>query len=894
MSGFEQDQVEGNVQVADVDDLGLKVAETCWIYGPVFIGCFIIFNLIRNRFPRLYNRRENKDETACELSKRTWSPFKWVMDALKTPDEEFVAHSGVDNATMIRINMIGVKLAAFGVLCSIILIPVYRTSPTRPGNETIYDELSRWSLGNCYLNDPRMWVGVVGLYAVSGCLCYLVYKEFDWYYIHRHNFLARFHPSNYTIYVNNLPVHLRSNTALRSFFTGMFGDTVFSTTCSLEIKELEKLYAAREKIIPKLAHAQNVLKVKGERPMHKDAMCGGEKVDSISTYQSQLDEKNGEISARISALEAMHTEHEDRAGKGAPTASAHTRAGGFVTFKSLTAAQLAQQAVHRSIPYEMTAERAPPPKEIVWPHVGLSHLRLEIGGLLALALTALTCLFWTIPVTFMASLSKVDSMKKQLPFLDDAARAAPILDSLLAQLSPLGLIILVALLPPILYQFCKLEGHISEGTLQASLFSKLAYFKLIQVFFVSALGGAIVSKLEELAADPAGGILSALGNQLPGMASYFMTFVLVQCFIGAALELLQLVPAIIAFIRSKIGPNITQKERDTPFLGLAPLIVAPLLSLPGLLSNWVILFMITVVYSVLHPIVCLIMTLVFFLYGLAFRNQIARVYDPSNDTGGLFWPRMAKCLLICLIVAQLTVIAVLGIKEASAPAVLLVPLLVVTVLFFNYMMKQHLRVARQLPSDQAMVTDMKRDANAVAGMLPPGSYVQEALKHKMKQPDGDITDLGGDSPTYVGNSIHHVSAPPPPSPSTQKTPYDSTALNRSSVQNQHQNNVQNGQPYPQMGPAGPQLPQGSPQYVNGYRPVTVPAMPPQAMMMQSPQPMQPPQQQVQYTQVQQQPYAHPKLPPPQPTVIPQQPMMQQQYQQQGPMIGRVESAGTYY
>ena len=57
------------------------------------------------------------------------------------------------------------------------------------------------------------------------------------------------------------------------------------------------------------------------------------------------------------------------------------------------------------------------------------------------------------------------------------------------------------------------------------------------------------------------------------------------------------------------------------------------------------------------------------------------VYDPSNDTGGDYWPGMVKSILACALIGEMTVTAVLAIKQGTGQAPLMVPAMVITVLF---------------------------------------------------------------------------------------------------------------------------------------------------------------------------------------------------------------------
>ena len=152
------------------------------------------------------------------------------------------------------------------------------------------------------------------------------------------------------------------------------------------------------------------------------------------------------------------------------------RSGAFISFKTLRSRQAALQMVHNATPFCMQVSEGPDPDSIRWSNVGKSNKQLQVGSIISFSLTALLCLFWTIPVSFIASLSSVDSLSKQVPFLATWIEKAPWLGDLLAVLAPLLLIGVNALLPTLLEITSSLEGPLGEGALSASTFTKLCYF----------------------------------------------------------------------------------------------------------------------------------------------------------------------------------------------------------------------------------------------------------------------------------------------------------------------------------------------------------------------------------------------------------------------------------
>jgi len=248
---------------------------------------------------------------------------------------------------------------------------------------------------------------------------------------------------------------------------------------------------------------------------------------------------------------------------------------------------------------------------------------------------------------------------------------------------------------------------------------------------VTALAGSLLSNIDGFTKDPGNAILSALGNNLPGQASTFMIFVLVKVCLSASFEVTRIVPAIIAMIRSKLGPKITEKERRQPWLGLKPLCFKFELTQPALLAHQIVVFMVLFVYSTLHPISCIVTLASFAITSMVYRNNLVHIYHPTNDTGGQFWPIVAKYLIYMMVISQLTIIAVLGIKEGPSQAALTFPLVLITLYFGSYIGQQHYRVSRILPSADAADTDKAREKSGFPFNTFQNLYLQRALGKKI-------------------------------------------------------------------------------------------------------------------------------------------------------------------
>ena len=147
----------------------------------------------------------------------------------------------------------------------------------------------------------------------------------------------------------------------------------------------------------------------------------------------------------------------------------------FVTFNNLAVTSNALQMIEER-PFLMGTSDAPRPYDIYWGNIGLSHTRKQLGALLGLTLSVLLMLFWTVPVGFVATLSNLSALTEVFPTVGHYIETHPWLANLFAQIAPLLLVVVVAMLPIILKMISQLEGHPSLTAVEASLFAKLSWF----------------------------------------------------------------------------------------------------------------------------------------------------------------------------------------------------------------------------------------------------------------------------------------------------------------------------------------------------------------------------------------------------------------------------------
>jgi len=778
------------------NDTSEVLRTTFRLYGVIFVVLFCIYCFVRRRYPGAYNVRNTYEHLKCDLAANSYGVLSWIWGIFFISDLDLFEQCGLDAIALIRILQFGMKLSIVGIFNSIFLIPSYGTAKYSEETADVNDTVQQLSLSHVPPGSPVMIATVVAAYILFGAAMYLILQEFKWYTVHRHVLLSKPQPNNYTICVSGLPLEYRSNQAIRDYFNDclcqdtlldtsrdvVLQDCVLETNIVLSIPKLEKLVMERDALDAKLTHAINVRDIQGKTPMHKTKKCGGEKVDSIETYSKEMEEKNNEILRAISKIEASTESKRQTSMRGdvdvdanlssSPSAQEQSgdnfaddstkspeskrsssimnsiRAGkedgdikdvGFVSFRNLRSTMAALQMVHHESPFEMQRQEAPLPEDILWNNIGKSNKQLQLGKLLSLTLTTTLCLLWTIPVSFVAALNDVDALQDLIPFLEDWIETAPWLSDVLAQLAPLLVVVLIALLPTILLVITKLEGSISDSSEQASLFLKLSAFMIIQTFFVSAVSGSIFTALQDIIDDPLSTV-DLLATSLPAQASYFMQILLVQTFIGVGVELLRIGPVVVAFIRGKVGPSLTDEERNATWLGLRPFSdPAPFLHAIKL-YRFVLYFMVLFVYSCMSPIVSYIALLCFGLLTMCYRNQFVYCY-PFKETGGKLWGEFTNIMVVAMLISEIVLTGVLVLKKSIAATVLIVPLIVITSLFKAYIDQQHYFVTKHLPGRRCIEVDRLAHGDPSFDFsFVEGTYIQNALRADKNIP-GDAEQM---------------------------------------------------------------------------------------------------------------------------------------------------------
>jgi len=265
--------------------------------------------------------------------------------------------------------------------------------------------------------------------------------------------------------------------------------------------------------------------------------------------------------------------------------------------------------------------------------------------------------------------------------------------------------------------------------------------------YQSTIASTLFSSLQDIIDDPTSAI-ALLAGALPSQSAYFIQIILVQNLLALGLELLRLSPVVSNVLRkiaSKIlGHNLTEKERNETFLGLRTLDDPPEYFFGRELgSKHILVLMVLFVYGCMAPVTSYFTLLVFGLLAIGFRHQFIFVYPVGNDSGGALWIKFTRTSVVCMIVAEIVLFAVLLLNGGFVAAMLMVPLMVSTVLFDIYFKRRHYAVTRYLPLGVCARVDRENGGQETMsqGEWLKDAYLQPALASSSPDNDEVVLEL---------------------------------------------------------------------------------------------------------------------------------------------------------
>ncbi len=435
--------------------------------GLIFVAFVTGFILLRKKYKRVYEPRTMVSTIAPEKSPE--SPpaggMSWLPVLLHMQNQKIIDRCGLDAYFFLRYMRMMMFIFLGGIVLTWpILFPV---NATGGGGQTGLDMLSFSNVQGT----NRFYAQVFVTWAFLAYILWYFTWELNNFVATRHTWLLRPEISMTrwakTLFVQSIPMDLLTVDRL----TAIFGPAVEHVYINRDFDDLQEMIDERTKNATKLEAGETKLikqSVKNankngikdvpedqpiwksylpekKRPTHRLKFLIGTKVDTIDYTREQLHTLN----PKITEAQKSHEEH-----KNLPSA--------FITFTS-------QYEAHRAAQISLRKETgfnfwkckrvlAIQPGEISWENTNLQWQRRAGQRVIALTVVVLLIFFWTIPVAVVGSISNINYLTNQVPFLKFILDCPPVILGLITGLLPSILLsLLMALLP--IFLRCKCRSY---------------------------------------------------------------------------------------------------------------------------------------------------------------------------------------------------------------------------------------------------------------------------------------------------------------------------------------------------------------------------------------------------------------------------------------------------
>jgi hypothetical protein len=424
----------------------------------------------------------------------------------------------------------------------------------------------------------------------------------------------------------------------------------------------------------------------------------------------------------------------------------------FVVMRTFAAATIAIQSMHSSKPGAMQVTSAPEPRDVLWENVyvskGATRTRSILGDFLVIVIIS----FYIIPVALVSLLVSETALVASSPRLAQLDQATALFSSVISLVQPLCIVLIQQILPPLFMAIGKLEGLVCFSDIQMRAFSRYFLFQVVNVFLVTTIAGSIFDTIAIIVETPEAAF-EMLGNSLPRMSSFFITFVTVKTFFGLGLELVRTMSLVQATARYFIIPNSTLRTARKVVAGLRAIDDPGWFPFHKILAQDMLVVVISVVFAVVAPLVLLPCALFCLFSRLMWTHHHLYVYESVFESGGQFWPKIFRRFIFGLIIAQMTITGQFILKEARHEAYATIALMFMTYLFLRSTRARYDPTSSTLPLEVATVMDISLSQEEKARRRAQ----EEAEKYSeaVRSPSNlqDVRSYEADNRTHTTSSI---------------------------------------------------------------------------------------------------------------------------------------------
>ncbi|KAF2792938.1 DUF221-domain-containing protein [Melanomma pulvis-pyrius CBS 109.77] len=328
----------------------------------------------------------------------------------------------------------------------------------------------------------------------------------------------------------------------------------------------------------------------------------------------------------------------------------------FIQFNHQVAAHMACQSLSHHIPRQMAPRTVEVnPQYVIWDNLTMKWWMRYVRSFWVVVAIVGLIICWGIPVSFTGALSQIRKLTDDvhwLAWLNDLPLW--LISFIQGVLPPAVLALLFAVLPFLLRFLAEMTGTTTAGERELLVQNFYFAFVFIQLFLVVSISTGITATIKELVNNPIS-IPQTLAENLPKSANYFYSYMILQALTISSGTLLQIGAVVLLLVSRFI--DTTPREK-----------VSRVLSRPGI--NWgnmipvyTNLGAIGLIYSVVSPLIMVMMLITFSLFWFTYRYQMIYVSYAKAETNGLIFPKAINQLFTGLYFLELCLVGLFFLQQ---------------------------------------------------------------------------------------------------------------------------------------------------------------------------------------------------------------------------------------
>ncbi|ORZ21529.1 hypothetical protein BCR42DRAFT_488586 [Absidia repens] len=688
--------------------------------------CFLTFCFLRTRWPVIFAPRKNMRHRKPPRLPNTF--FGWIIPLIRISKTQMLDRVGLDAVIMLDFIVMGIKI--FG-LCSFfgvaVLIPISSTT----GNFTTprLNPVDHLSITVISESSPYLIAYLIFTYFFTFVTWFFLQQNYDSYIYMRARYLLQLSSSLVckSVIVTGLPDELRTDQALADYFENLGIGMVASCHVVRHVKKLGHILRQRARALDKLE--ESYVKYWGNPCRNTNYAPSGQIVQYAQTnrHQPKLEEQHTPIqdqinmnsAGAISADEDIRNNTNSQSTKATDTTGnqihlrPQIRTGflgffgekvdaidyytkefnswdkmaiearespqfdmtsvGFVTFENMASALIASQIAINPVPFRCRTANAYEPRNVLWKNIHISGKQRVIRDIIVWSVTIVLVVFWTVPISFISSLTSIDAIIEVAPGLGDFIEGSDFLQNIAQGLIPTALVnIFMQVLPLILDYLGVLQGLRARSAVSESTLSKYFFFLIFNVLLVFTLISTAINTVVILVKQPTE-VARILATSLPKVSPFFINYTILHGLLLMPLKLLLLGSLIVRgfsiWFYAKT-PREHANARSPEAFNYGSGYPQPLL-----------IFIIVLEYSTISPIILVFGTLYFAITYVVYKYQFLYVYFRPYEAAGQLWTMVFPRVIAGMLLFQLTMLGLFILKNSFVLGALCIPLVIFTVIF---------------------------------------------------------------------------------------------------------------------------------------------------------------------------------------------------------------------